>query len=632
MNPKGLWRDPRSGIFYLRRRIPLPLQSAFACGQLYKVSLATADPRDAERKLAIANGEFEQKCDQFRATLANGVAGSFTSDEARVLVERLLTARSATGFASGGMDVAFVLKDLDDAVADQAGDHRSTAQDMSPAEWIAYRKKLAGSDLDDEFSPETLARIEAHHASVHRDPGALWFSFQKRVPRRRWRPLLSFAVTKIKRELKLPDETNRGIDEPLADALADALCSVQVREQVPLPPSARRRENASRLQPDMKLDALEARWIAARKPTLKAQAATNTAVRYFKSYIGDVGIGEITPNDLFEFRDAVAALPKSMPRVHRMMEFVDIHALYADKSGTDRISPQSIKKYLGAIQALLGYAFQERFIPANTGAGIKVEGYTKKSNRRPFTQDELAQLFAADLFVAPWSKPANKSKVSDSTLRWLFLLGLCTGARIEELGQILLADIKSELGIPYIDVTDYVMDDIEERKRVKTDGSIRVIPLHPKLIGLGFLDYVQRMRSSGAVRLFPDLVADSLGVKTKEASRRANRLIDNAVGDDPRLVFYSFRHSFKDLCRDANIPKDVHDQLMGHSPADVGGGYGLGRAINNLAAHLKRIRFSFVDWDAIKVTAEHPEALPDAHAGTRSSARMSVLPGRRAVR
>ena len=604
MTPKGLWRDPRSGIFYLRRRIPLPLQSAFACGQLYKVSLGTADQRDAERKLAIANGEYEQKCEQFRDALANGVPGSFTSDEARVLVDRLLTTRSSTGFASGGMDVAFLLKELDDAVADQSGDHRATAQDMSPTEWIAYRKKLAGSDADDEFSPETLARIEAHHASAHRDPGDLWFSFQKRVPHRRWRPLLSFAVAKIKRELKLPEETNRGIDEPLADALADALGSPQVREQVPVLPSARRRANSSRLQPHMKLDALEAKWIAARKPTPKAQAATKTAVRYFKSYIGDVGIGEITPNDLFEFRDAVAVLPKCMPRVHRMMEFVDIHALYADRSGVDRISPQSIKKYLGAVQALLGFAFQERFIPANTGAGIKVEGYTKKSTRRPFTKDELAQLFAAKLFTAPWSQPLSKSKVSDSTLRWLFLLGLCTGARIEELGQILLADIKSEQGVPYIDVTDYVMDEIDERKRVKTDGSIRVIPLHPKLIALGFLDYVQRMRSSGAVRLFPDLEADSLGVKTKEASRRANRLIDNAVGDDSRLVFYSFRHSFKDLCRDANIPKDVHDQLMGHSPADVGGGYGLGRAIGNLAAHLKRVRFLFIDWDPINVAAK----------------------------
>ncbi len=196
----------------------------------------------------------------------------------------------------------------------------------------------------------------------------------------------------------------------------------------------------------------------------------------------------------------------------------------------------------------------------------------------------------------------------------------------------MLADIKFEQGVHYIDVTDYVMDEIEEQNRVKTDGSIRVIPLHPKLIMLGFLNYVQWMRASGAVRLFPDLVADSLGVKTKEASRRANRLIDKTVGDDPRLVFYSFRHSFKDLCRDADIPKDVHDQLMGHSPADVGGGYGLGRAIGNLAAHLKRIRFGFIDWDAIRVAAENPEALPYAHTGTRSSARTSVRPGRRAVR
>ena len=107
-------------------------------------------------------------------------------------------------------------------------------------------------------------------------------------------PLLSFAVAKIKCELKLPDEANRGID----DALADALCSAQVREQVAVLPLARRRETPGRLQPDVKLDALEARWIAARKPTPKAQAAMNTAVRYFKSYIGDVGIGEIKPNDL----------------------------------------------------------------------------------------------------------------------------------------------------------------------------------------------------------------------------------------------------------------------------------------------------------------------------------------------
>lgn len=85
-------------------------------------------------------------------------------------------------------------------------------------------------------------------------------------------------------------------------------------------------------------DVSPAKWIAARKPTPKAQAATKTAVRYLKSYVGDVGIGEITPNDLFESRDVIAALPKSIPRVHRMMEFVDIRALDADGPGVDRVN------------------------------------------------------------------------------------------------------------------------------------------------------------------------------------------------------------------------------------------------------------------------------------------------------
>lgn len=345
-------------------------------------------------------------------------------------------------------------------------------------------------------------------------------------------------------------------------------------------------------------------WKASRKPTLKMQAAADKAVADFTSYLGDIGIGEITADDCFEFRDAVALMPNSMPRAHRKLAFVDQYTLYAKRDDLDRVMPASVKKYLGAIQALLGFAFQERYIPANVAAGIKVEGYSKKGDRRPFTKDELAKLFADPLFTRPWSVAQSKSAVSDITLRWLFLLGLLTGGRIEELGQVLLTDVKTELGIHYIDVTDYVDPEVEtEQNRVKTEGSRRVLPLHPKLIELGFTEYMERQHAKGALRPFPDLKADKLGVKTKEASRRAVRVIDQAVSKDPRIVFYSFRHTFKDLCRDADIPKDVHDQLTGHAPADVGGGYGFGRAVANLHRHIKRLKLGFIDWNSIAAVA-----------------------------
>ena len=37
---RGLWRDKRSGIFYIRRKIPEALRPAFACGEFYKVTAA----------------------------------------------------------------------------------------------------------------------------------------------------------------------------------------------------------------------------------------------------------------------------------------------------------------------------------------------------------------------------------------------------------------------------------------------------------------------------------------------------------------------------------------------------------------------------------------------------------------
>jgi integrase len=43
---------------------------------------------------------------------------------------------------------------------------------------------------------------------------------------------------------------------------------------------------------------------------------------------------------------------------------------------------------------------------------------------------------------------------------------------------------------------------------------------------------------------------------------------------DPRLVFHSFRHTFKTLCRAAVIPEDVHDALTGHLSASVSRTYG----------------------------------------------------------
>jgi integrase len=52
------------------------------------------------------------------------------------------------------------------------------------------------------------------------------------------------------------------------------------------------------------------------------------------------------------------------------------------------------------------------------------------------------------------------------------------------------------------------------------------------------------------------------------------RFLDRLGLSDPALVFHPFRHGFKSACRRAELPREVHDYLTGHSGGTVGERYG----------------------------------------------------------
>lgn len=259
-----------------------------------------------------------------------------------------------------------------------------------------------------------------------------------------------------------------------------------------------------------------------------------------------------------------------------------------------RISPATLKKRVGAIQALLGFAADELWVPRNEGIGIKIHDYSKSSGaRRYFHDHELKQLFESDLFLNRQSLRWDSS-VSATTLYWLFLLGLTSGARLEEVGQCLLADVKRAGKIIYLDIDDYAAPEAQEEhaKSVKTGSSRRVIPIHKHVLALGFIAYVEALTKAGHKRLFPDLKPSTFDKLTKEASRLANRYMDRVGLDDPRLVFHSLRHTFKDLARDTGLQDSIIDQICGHAPTTTGGRYGRGARLAKVHADLIESRLT----------------------------------------
>jgi hypothetical protein len=130
---------------------------------------------------------------------------------------------------------------------------------------------------------------------------------------------------------------------------------------------------------------------------------------------------------------------------------------------------------------------------------------------------------------------------------------LFTGARPSELGQLAVADIKLSGQTPYISIlTEYDPDDPEDRTfylTCKTANARREVPLHPKLVELGFDRYVLRMQERGHARLFSEWKAPSDPRKLYSSAswiRRFNeKIIRSCSQRHPKPTFYSLRHTFK---------------------------------------------------------------------------------------
>jgi integrase len=182
-------------------------------------------------------------------------------------------------------------------------------------------------------------------------------------------------------------------------------------------------------------------------------------------------------------------------------------------------------------------------------------------------------------------------RVSDHRF-WVPLLLLTTGARLEEVGQLLVRDIREQDSILYIHVSDIAEEEDDPAKRVKTDSSRRRVPLHRIVLDAGFRQHLDIVVRAGSESLFPTLPLDGRGKRTQGFSKSFNGGFLNAVGITSRAKrLHSFRHLFKDRCREADLGEELHDALTGHFSGSVGRNYGAGFSLARLAGGMNRVEF-----------------------------------------
>ena len=334
------------------------------------------------------------------------------------------------------------------------------------------------------------------------------------------------------------------------------------------------------------------------------------AVRRFMEQAGDLPIKAYRKREhIIRYKDALLALPKNLPAplaklpmptvLERIRKGAFPHLQQAPKLSARTIN----EKYLAFVQVVFSYAVNNGLVEVNPCTGVRAASNTTELEDvsvLPFSKEDLSVIFQRSGLYHPHGCGAvgrlyaSKTKLLD--YRWLVLLALYTGARIEELAQLDRQDVRQEAGVWFI----HIRAEMATGRRVKNRASIRKVPLHSRLLELGFLDFARQGEGTG--KLFSLLSDKQDGGKRSNAFsqwwRRFLASLDLENGD--RKHFHSFRHTFKREGRNSGqIAPELLDALQGHAQQGVSANYGRDEegkqyALPVLQEALEKIDFSDV--------------------------------------
>ena len=302
-----------------------------------------------------------------------------------------------------------------------------------------------------------------------------------------------------------------------------------------------------------------------------------------------VYINQLTADDAEAFEKIVRKLPsnrkKNIYKDHTISDLVRMERK-GDIPAENYIRDRTYNDLCTLLTSVMNFAAEPRqgFISRNyfTDLKVKVRDAVK---REAFTNPELEMFFSTELFVS------KKFPMNFAWRYWIPILMLYHGTRLEEVAQPFVHQIIEQEGIwcLKIDTQKEAAGD-QKKTRVKNENSVRLIPLHNKVLSLGFLDYVRHLENCGATKLFPDLSkltpkgqfvkhGKKVTAFFNEDSEKENKKsyltkcgikhVDTNTGTKSLICF---RHTVQKVLNDnpTHIITEKIDQLFGHAPQSIG--------------------------------------------------------------
>lgn len=262
---------------------------------------------------------------------------------------------------------------------------------------------------------------------------------------------------------------------------------------------------------------------------------------------GDLPPEDYKPETVTHFKSRVKWLPRNaikgadnIKRWGKLSHSQRSHQV--ELLGLPHIAKGTVNKHVNRLSAFFDFCVKRRYLPSlnpfyqRTSKRSKTKGGSDnaQAERKAFEMSELERIFDPVLY--------RTRKLPHSF--WPPLIALMTGARVNEIAQLYLADVVDD-DRDHPGRWRFMILAKEKDQRVKNPSSLRSIPMHPKLIEMGFLTYLEDVKSLGYKRVFPTLrYTEASGYGDSASEFFLGYLREKALITDSTRVFHSFRYYF----------------------------------------------------------------------------------------
>lgn len=528
--------ERRSGVYYVRLPVPRDLQVVIGRAEVRR-SLGTRHSQHASRLAYKAALAFQDLCGSIRLM-------PIATEEA---IRERLDAFFASLVATAPFAPAFSGKSQQD--------DREYLFDMADELITGLRSLIAQNAYEDSDS----------------DPSGM-------AANRVRRAVTPIAEDLVGRGFKLTDDQMRFLSQGVARALVEEQRLFQQRLQDPLqtwtpedPYFAAVGRAPKPVEPsdssETTVDQAVSAYIGAKAGvnwTARTELEQRRVLRWVSEHFGaETVISALTKGEVRSFRNALVALRfKPEPNA----PFAEIGAA----EGERRISAKTAKKYFEYFSSACRWWVDDGLLAASPVGNITVAvPKGKKSGERDvFSAADLSKLFTSPMYTGckgPLRRMRRGSHLIKDDYYFVPLVGALSGMRLGEIIQLGLDDVVWDQPVSVM----RVRASQETGGTVKSDAGWRDVPIHRRLLEIGFPEFViERQKAKAHARIFSSIPFGSDGSASGEYSRWFGRRMTELGLKRQGLVFHSFRGTFSGALINADAPLHIVKAIVGHELND----------------------------------------------------------------